>query len=257
MPVLILAGDADRLARIDEAQAIFRAVESHGQLVLFSRAGHGDLFGSNRDLYDADGPGILSPGFRRSKGEEGTSGRCQRRKAGSVEPRFVRRRRPSFESDPMLTILRTRFRCQPAIEGIAISLPLALIDVHSKRGDWYDPLLAYLVAGFVLGLRHAGRAWQAWIPLGYSFYLMHRAAIACGYQPPYVEMDAASAVSSLIVSWPAGLGLLLGAICIFSLSVYPAGESPGDSGSARKRSPGKLHNFGVGAEPHHHGQPRL
>ena len=40
---------------------------------------------------------------------------------------------------------------------------------------------------------------------------MHRAAIACGYQPPYVEVDVASAGSSLILSWPAGLGLCLGA----------------------------------------------
>ncbi len=51
VPVLIMAGDADRLARVDEAKAIYHEVASHGQLVLFPGAGHGDLFGSNRDLY--------------------------------------------------------------------------------------------------------------------------------------------------------------------------------------------------------------
>ena len=52
VPVLIMAGDADRLARADEARAIFRAVLAHGKLVFFPGAGHGNLFHSDRDLYE-------------------------------------------------------------------------------------------------------------------------------------------------------------------------------------------------------------
>jgi alpha-beta hydrolase superfamily lysophospholipase len=52
VPVLILAGDADQLARVDEARAILREVAAHGKLVLFPGAGHGNLFNSNRDLYE-------------------------------------------------------------------------------------------------------------------------------------------------------------------------------------------------------------
>jgi alpha-beta hydrolase superfamily lysophospholipase len=51
VPVLILAGAADRLARLHEAKAILQEVASHGQIILFPRAGHGNLFRSNRDLY--------------------------------------------------------------------------------------------------------------------------------------------------------------------------------------------------------------
>jgi uncharacterized protein len=52
VPVLILAGDADRLARLHEAEAILARVASHGKLVLFHGAGHVDLFHSNRGLYE-------------------------------------------------------------------------------------------------------------------------------------------------------------------------------------------------------------
>jgi alpha-beta hydrolase superfamily lysophospholipase len=52
VPVLILAGDADRHARLDEAQALFGEVATHGKLVVFPGAGHGNLFNSNRDLYE-------------------------------------------------------------------------------------------------------------------------------------------------------------------------------------------------------------
>jgi uncharacterized protein len=52
VPVLIMAGDADRLARAHEARAIFHAVETHGKLVFFPRAGHGNLFNSDRKLYE-------------------------------------------------------------------------------------------------------------------------------------------------------------------------------------------------------------
>ena len=52
VPVLILAGDADRHARLHEARAILARVESHGNLVVFPGAPHGNLFHSNRDLYE-------------------------------------------------------------------------------------------------------------------------------------------------------------------------------------------------------------
>jgi hypothetical protein len=112
----------------------------------------------------------------------------------------------------VLTILRTRFGFQAAIEGTAIGLTLGLIDAHSTYGDWFLTLFAYWLAGFVLGLRHAGRPWQAWVPLGLSLYFVHLAAIACGYRPPYVEEDAEKAIACVLAVWPAGLGLAGGAL---------------------------------------------
>src|SRR3954447_488576 len=108
-----------------------------------------------------------------------------------------------------------RSRFLPAIEGAVIGLSLGLIDVHSKAGDWFNATMASLVAGFVLGLRHGRGSWQAWVPLGWCFYLMHRAAIAYGYRPPYVEADANAALMSLYVLWPAGAGLALGVFIRF------------------------------------------
>jgi fermentation-respiration switch protein FrsA (DUF1100 family) len=52
VPVLILAGDADRHARLPEAEAILARVASHGKLVLFAGAAHTDLFHFNRSLYE-------------------------------------------------------------------------------------------------------------------------------------------------------------------------------------------------------------
>ncbi len=52
VPVLILAGDADRLARPEEAQALYRRVASHGRLVFFPGAGHHNLPGSTPGLFD-------------------------------------------------------------------------------------------------------------------------------------------------------------------------------------------------------------
>ena len=51
VPVLILAGDADRLARPAEAQALYSQVATHGRLVLFPGAGHHDLPGSAPGLF--------------------------------------------------------------------------------------------------------------------------------------------------------------------------------------------------------------
>jgi hypothetical protein len=106
----------------------------------------------------------------------------------------------------------------PAVQGTIVGLTFGLIDIHSKEGDWFNSLVAYLIAGLAVGLLNAGRAWQAWPPLGWCFYLMHRAAIAYGYRPPYVEEDATAAVVSLVVLWPAAIGLAVGAFLRFVFS---------------------------------------
>ena len=51
MPVLILAGAADRLARPEEARALYDQVASHARLVFVPGAGHGDLQGSSPEFY--------------------------------------------------------------------------------------------------------------------------------------------------------------------------------------------------------------
>ena len=116
------------------------------------------------------------------------------------------------------TILRPRFRFQAAIEAAALGLLFGLIDVHSKNGDFFDSGSAYFIAGLALGLRHAGRAWQAWIPLGSGLYVMHRAAIAYGYRPPYVEEDVNFAGQCLLMVWPVSLALIVGASLRFAVS---------------------------------------
>ena len=51
VPVLILAGESDRLARPAEARALHGRVASHGRLVFFPGAEHGDLHRSAPELY--------------------------------------------------------------------------------------------------------------------------------------------------------------------------------------------------------------
>jgi uncharacterized protein (DUF952 family)/alpha-beta hydrolase superfamily lysophospholipase len=51
VPVLILAGAKDQLAQVDEATALHGRVKSHGQLVVFERAGHHNLVGSDPVRY--------------------------------------------------------------------------------------------------------------------------------------------------------------------------------------------------------------
>jgi uncharacterized protein len=51
VPVLILAGGGDHLARPTEARALHEKVASHGRLVFFPGAGHGDLLKSRPELY--------------------------------------------------------------------------------------------------------------------------------------------------------------------------------------------------------------
>jgi alpha-beta hydrolase superfamily lysophospholipase len=51
VPILILAGDADRLARIEEARAIHRRVVAHARLVVFPGAQHNNLAESAPELH--------------------------------------------------------------------------------------------------------------------------------------------------------------------------------------------------------------
>ncbi len=51
VPVLILAGSADCLARPAEAKALYEQVATHGRLVFIPKAGHGNLFRSAPELY--------------------------------------------------------------------------------------------------------------------------------------------------------------------------------------------------------------
>ena len=142
----------------------------------------------------------------------------------------------SIESEPVLGILRAGFRFQAAIEGIAIGLLIGLIDIHSTSGGWFNALVAFLAVGFALGVRHASRAWQAWLPLSSSLYVMHLAAISCGYRPPYVEADAERAGACVVMALPAALALGLGALVRFCISVK-AQSVVTDSGVAKSNRP--------------------
>ena len=62
VPVLILAGTADRMARPEEARALHAKVASHSQLVWVPNAGHGDLLMPPRNSI----PGWLSTSSGRS-----------------------------------------------------------------------------------------------------------------------------------------------------------------------------------------------
>jgi alpha-beta hydrolase superfamily lysophospholipase len=51
VPVLIIAGAVDSLARPDEARSLLARVADHGKLVLFPNAGHNNLFNSDPGRY--------------------------------------------------------------------------------------------------------------------------------------------------------------------------------------------------------------
>ena len=72
VPVLIMAGLADPLARPDEAKALFDRVASHGELVFFPGADYHNLFPSAQDRYrclvlDFCGASTRRPGRQRTK----------------------------------------------------------------------------------------------------------------------------------------------------------------------------------------------
>lgn len=111
---------------------------------------------------------------------------------------------------PLAAVARSRFLA--AIEAVAIGTVLGLIDIHTDGEYWFNGIFACLVAGLVLALRHGGQSWQAWSPLVWCFYLMHRLAIAGGYRPPYVEADADKAGFTFYLLVPVALGLGVGAL---------------------------------------------
>jgi alpha-beta hydrolase superfamily lysophospholipase len=70
VPVLILAGADDPVARPDEARAILDRVRSHGRLVLFEHAGHMNFPETYRDQYRRSVLGFL----RELEGMDGSPG---------------------------------------------------------------------------------------------------------------------------------------------------------------------------------------
>jgi pimeloyl-ACP methyl ester carboxylesterase len=60
VPVLILAGGEDPVARPDEAQAIFDRVRSHGELILFEHAGHMNFPEICPEIYQRSLQGFLA-----------------------------------------------------------------------------------------------------------------------------------------------------------------------------------------------------
>jgi alpha-beta hydrolase superfamily lysophospholipase len=64
VPVLILAGAADRLARPEEARALHNQVASHGRLVLVTGAGHGNLLGASPEFYGRTVVDFIGPFFK-------------------------------------------------------------------------------------------------------------------------------------------------------------------------------------------------
>lgn len=99
----------------------------------------------------------------------------------------------------------------PFIEASAIGLALGLFDITITAPPPPPSILGYLIAAFILGVRHAGRAWQCLIPLGVSLYIVHVTAIACGLRPPYVEESIPAAAITLSVIYIACVGLMAGA----------------------------------------------
>jgi hypothetical protein len=99
---------------------------------------------------------------------------------------------------------------RPAWEAIAVGLLLGFADAN-HAGNQEFVLPAYFVAGVVLGLRHAGRAFPCWPLLGVSLYAVHVVAIACGRKPPYVEENYRFAEQCLWAIMPSGLGVMAGA----------------------------------------------
>jgi hypothetical protein len=98
---------------------------------------------------------------------------------------------------------------RPFLESLLSGLLIGIADVNNY-GPASSTSLAYVLAGIVLGVRHAGRAWPCWLPLGASLYLTHVAAFRYGYRQPYVEASIPAALVTLENVVPAGLGLAIG-----------------------------------------------
>ena len=100
-------------------------------------------------------------------------------------------------------------KTQPFLEAAGLGVILGTIDVLNT-GTTGPMMLGYLGVGVLAGVRHAGRAWTCWLPLGASMYLVHCLAIRLGQVSPYVEPTTVAARQCLIYLWPAGIGLLAG-----------------------------------------------
>jgi pimeloyl-ACP methyl ester carboxylesterase len=88
VPVLILAGGADRRARPEEARAIFARVENHGRLVIFDGASHLKLFNADPERYCKEFLGWVTQvkGAAAKHGSEADYDHSRRHKPGSVHP---------------------------------------------------------------------------------------------------------------------------------------------------------------------------
>jgi len=108
---------------------------------------------------------------------------------------------------------------RPLVEAIAAGSLIGLVDIFlSESSGW--SLTAVFVAGVALGVRHAGRAWPCWAPLGVGLYAVHVVAIACGRRPPFVEASFQAARETLFLVFPAGIGLVLGTSVRFGVSAF-------------------------------------
>ncbi|WP_165227495.1 hypothetical protein [Aquisphaera insulae] len=111
-------------------------------------------------------------------------------------------------------------------EAAVLGLAIGIADTRIADGpSWQLP--AYLVAGFVLGARHAGRAMLCWLPLGVGMYLAHVGAIGLGVKPPYVEENDRFAEICLLELVPAGLGLMAGGLARRFLAARGPFRRPG------------------------------
>lgn len=99
---------------------------------------------------------------------------------------------------------------RPALEALGVGLCLGFVD-SNHAGDGGFTLFGYLLAGAILGFRHAGRALACWPTLGVSLYAAHVVAIACGQRPPYVEENYRFAEQCLVIILPAGISIMGGA----------------------------------------------
>jgi hypothetical protein len=129
---------------------------------------------------------------------------------------------PSCESrledrKPPLSRLVGRYRALG--ETLAAGLLLGFAD-SNHAGNQGFVLPAYLGAGVLIGLRHAGRSFPCWPLLGVSLYAVHVVAIACGREPPYVEENYRFAEQCLWVIIPSGLGIMAGAGGRVALSYF-------------------------------------
>jgi hypothetical protein len=123
-----------------------------------------------------------------------------------------------------------RYLTTATIEGIVIGLLLGVVDIHhSGAGD--RPLdvmvMVYFGVGLLLGLRHERHSWPCWLPLGIGLYVVHLAAIARGYLPPFLESSPERAIGCFFVLFPSLVGLSIGAFVRYLLGALGWVDHPG------------------------------